>query len=91
MILRGVEICVRVIAHEKMQKLQFCGMDPQGGAAARGRNDQISGNKKHNTICIDFSDDFARRGDLNRTGGLWKFVENNEISRWIGLQKGAVT
>lgn len=37
--LRGVEICVRVIAHEKMQKLQFCGMDPQEGAAARDRND----------------------------------------------------
>lgn len=39
MTLRGVEICVGVIAHGKMQKLQFCGMDPQEGAAARDRND----------------------------------------------------
>ena len=39
MILRGEEICVGVIAHGKMQKLQFCGMDPQEGAAARDRND----------------------------------------------------
>lgn len=37
--LRGAEICVGVIAHGKMQKLQFCGMDPQEGAAARDRND----------------------------------------------------
>ena len=37
--LRRAEICVGVIAHGKMQKLQFCGMDPQEGAAARDRND----------------------------------------------------
>ena len=52
--LRGAEICVGVIAHGKMQKLQFCGMDPQEGAAARDRNNQIGGNqKKYNTIRIN--------------------------------------
>ena len=37
--LRRAEICVGVIAHGKMKKLQFCGMAPQEGAAARGWND----------------------------------------------------
>ena len=87
--LRRAEICVGVIAHGKMQKLQFCGMDPQEGAAARGWNDQISGNKKHNTICIDFSDDFAMSGNLSGTGGLRKCIENNAVFRWLDLRGGA--
>ena len=38
----------------KMQKLRFRGMAPQESAAARGRNNQIGGNKKkYNTISIN--------------------------------------
>lgn len=73
----------------KMQKLRFRGMAPQEGAAARGWNDQINGNKKHNTICIDFSDDFAMSGNLSGTGGLRKCIENNAVFRWLDLRGGA--
>lgn len=73
----------------KMQKLRFRGMAPQEGAAARGWNNQIGGNKKHNTICIDFSDDFAMSGNLSRTDGLQKCIENNAVFRWLDLRGGA--
>ena len=45
--------------------------------------------KKHNTICIDFSDDFAMSGNLSGTGGLRKCIENNAVFRWLDLRGGA--
>lgn len=42
-----------------------------------------------NTICIDFSDDFAMSGNLSGTGCLRKCIENNEVFRWLDLRGGA--